>query len=1690
MDEYSKNMDKMIEKTHDDELKNLLIKLKSLMERHHEIEQQYEKRGWNGKKLKKFEEIIKKDIARIREDKDKPSLIGGLVKKFEEEMGVLINKNKKHVESDIKTTHERLEEGEIEIKNPLQKVAAVKGLHSENEEVRNNALESYIKHIDSIANEDERNKARERLIKRLVVKSKFGETEAERSNAQKILKELRERDEYRGVFDKDDELIENIREVRERKGILSGAEFQKKIEGLDDEKYQRIVNELKEGKYTADRRDIYYLINAFKYKDKNVRTYALEALENIGEPAVLPLIYALKYENENMRKHAAEALKHMASNNSEVFDSKTKEKIKKRISEETDKEVKKILFETLKICGESKKELIEEVFEHQLTAKLSEDINYLKEATQIISHLQIQRQIPKYFLKGDLIALRFKVIDELSKGETKENIITKLKNYLRGVFHYNKYLPTVGIEIEIWEIYTHKLDSVFASRVIDLFGITEGKDELIEYAPDPSEKFTNQLIIAEKLKQYNLIPSKENYPLDISLGVFDESTDRLEIENGLYLAYPLVMLYTSNTRLKRGIISGTQSIISIKRPRLEFRLLDFTYGLENTGTISPNSDYNYVHLLRDAQWLGAMLRAKYIGGNEMIEENLRRYFDEVYVGEVKNIFKKFGFINRAAIGKKLIELRNTTNIQQQCKALVDKTRNNIRAIINGESINLFLELQKNEDLSYKTPEEMKDIDATTQLGLSKLMHTAIIRPDEKPTQERIEAQKLSEDKLKEIYKNNPKLYGMTVKTIKYNSAEKQKSYLEKIDANARIKPQENRILNRGLEGVEKILKHEGASTPQIDRIEEKGDVKKTDSSVFGRLKKLIKPKKEEVHFGGDKNEKNIEKLKNIKPKRFFRNLLKRKSKQKKLNSTIYEKMIEDLKKDDWEKYAKEKYFWYLIKALKDKYVYLNAVKSLVKIGDSIIKPLFDLLKKEVNEYVVLVIVKIYQETQSDKILKELNRFSINELHEIRALCIHSLMSKEILKIIIEKQKNEEIEEKIPFGREHGHPEEPKSVIIETKEQYEIYKNLIKKAYSLGIAKIDVDFMVYSINNLYWNSISRAKTSREITGVWRGADFAELETSMTIDEFKTVYSGYNNQIFFSVHLLFSVCYYAQPVLFFVKNIPLKHTSNHVIANQNFSFSKVEKIYILSDYKNISRNNINLLKETKQKYPHIEILFSSSKYINEHSDETENFDFLLQKKKQLLEEINKLNNSISKEQANSYRLYLEGIDIDIDFLIKLKKNMKSFKKFYEDNEGVFDKLKLVENKLHGTDTTFKEFRKQWDDWFPHLEQYDYFKNITYRGGYASKLSRQINEEINKVDSGKYDNDDFKEIEEKSGVEFKDAKKELGGWTDKGTYIDKDGRKWLFKQADAKEKYKAYAEVCAYEFAKLIDSNAVEVRYFEHDGKIGNLQEMIPGAETLEHVNIENLTNDQLKQLQKHSIIDWMVANQEAYARHFLTKNRIIYEIDKGDTLYVFGDKEYHYTPFNHSRYHYELNDACINGKIDLKWEDIEPFIKKAESITNAKYINIFRPYLEERFKNDLNDKKEFIKLMLERKRNLRNDFEKLYKSLAEQRQINGFSISEKKPNNNIRQETQQLQLITDQLDGAMNQLIKKADGTITSAEKSAKEEQPANINDEPSEPPIDSQNPPTEEQIKKQEEGILRDINKAIENLDKLDRGGKS
>ncbi len=463
-------------------------------------------------------------------------------------------------------------------------------------------------------------------------------------------------------------------------------------------KYAKILAMLKKGKLNEfTEEDMPYLVYAIRNeKDKDIVSATISSIVPLVyrvptnqldkiRPMINPLIELFGEEKDEINRRdicctISNISRRMNIYNYSLFDAQQIQELMEIAKKETKPDIKKRLIETIKSINTDKSNLINTVYENEITVELKEDLAFVEEATSLVKEVEkIKRG--RRFLKGDFAALRFRAINQLKQRIAKEIIIMKLTEYSALIRSYYKYLPSMGVEIEIWEHLEDKLDKLLAKKVCNLFGIVDQPDKLIEYSPDPSENFVNQVIIVRKLKQYGLIPSQEYYPLHVNLGITDKDFSKKEYD-ALFLAYPMQILYTSNDRLDRGIISGTKKVaICNGKNRIEFRLFDITNALDNTGTIEPDGETNFIHLMRDFEWLGAMLKAKYNKNTDSISITLKKYFDDVYVPEIKKIFTGIEFSDQDKNRKELLNLRKTTNIQQSCKDFIDETRSHVKKII-------------------------------------------------------------------------------------------------------------------------------------------------------------------------------------------------------------------------------------------------------------------------------------------------------------------------------------------------------------------------------------------------------------------------------------------------------------------------------------------------------------------------------------------------------------------------------------------------------------------------------------------------------------------------------------------------------------------------------------------------------------------------------------------------------------------------------------------------------------------------------------------------------------------------------------------------------------------------------------------------------------------------------------------------
>ena len=107
----------------------------------------------------------------------------------------------------------------------------------------------------------------------------------------------------------------------------------------------------------------------------------------------------------------------------------------------------------------------------------------------------------------------------------------------------------------------------------------------------------------------------------------------------------------------------------------------------------------------------------------------------------------------------------------------------------------------------------------------------------------------------------------------------------------------------------------------------------------------------------------------------------------------------------------------------------------------------------------------------------------------------------------------------------------------------------------------------------------------------------------------------------------------------------------------------------------------------------------------------------------------------------------------------------------------------------------------------------------------------------------------------------------------FQDKQGDKWLFKPVS--EEFRAYGDEVAYRIGRLIDPDAIEVRFIELDipgrGKIkGSIQKWrtdLAKEFDFRDLMVDNLSASELEQLQREHVIDWLISNHDAHGKQFL-------------------------------------------------------------------------------------------------------------------------------------------------------------------------------------------------------------------------------
>ncbi|HOC93355.1 MAG TPA: minor capsid protein [bacterium] len=251
------------------------------------------------------------------------------------------------------------------------------------------------------------------------------------------------------------------------------------------------------------------------------------------------------------------------------------------------------------------------------------------------------------------------------------------------------------------------------------------------------------------------------------------------------------------------------------------------------------------------------------------------------------------------------------------------------------------------------------------------------------------------------------------------------------------------------------------------------------------------------------------------------------------------------------------------------------------------------------------------------------------------------------------------------------------------------------------------------------------------------------------------------------------------------------------------------------------------------------------------------------------------------------------------------------------------------------------------------------------------------------------DWDALDKGKAFKYSRDAKSLGGAHEKYIYVDERGDEWLFKPTD---KFIAQGEEMAYHVARLVDPDAVEVRFIEIDGRAGSIQRLVKNVKSeasFRDIPIGKLSSSEIEAVQREHIIDWLISNHDAHAKQFVraADGRVL-GIDKGQTFKFLGKDNlsvaYHPNSMEAEPIYNTLFRAYKDGGIDIDFNAAFKYIRRVEQIPDSEYLEIIRPYVEGRFGAKASAAKdEFYRLALERKNNIRRDFEKFYDDLHKAR-----------------------------------------------------------------------------------------------------------
>jgi len=244
---------------------------------------------------------------------------------------------------------------------------------------------------------------------------------------------------------------------------------------------------------------------------------------------------------------------------------------------------------------------------------------------------------------------------------------------------------------------------------------------------------------------------------------------------------------------------------------------------------------------------------------------------------------------------------------------------------------------------------------------------------------------------------------------------------------------------------------------------------------------------------------------------------------------------------------------------------------------------------------------------------------------------------------------------------------------------------------------------------------------------------------------------------------------------------------------------------------------------------------------------------------------------------------------------------------------------------------------------------------------------------------------------------VEKSAKGMHAKAFFHDPDGNEWMFKPAPEGLRFRAEVEKLAADAARALEVDTADVFMVEHEGKIGTIQRLFKDIkhDGLTKVGVQGLTQEQVAQLQRQHIFDWLIGNNDGHIDNFLVlKDGKLVGIDRGQAFRYFKTDKLALDYNPNARYGIKVfyNDvfaAARDGKLPTGVEmlgldapEIASLVKKAESLSDEQWLTIWRPYIDGAMKNKslaYGSRAAFERELLRRKNQLGSDLDEFYRGL---------------------------------------------------------------------------------------------------------------